>query len=293
MVVPLAPSPSEKPYRPCNFTSPSRRRITLMNRVIDPMNHAAGRVVRLTRLSAEQLSSSESQALTIGSSCQNSPRESAWKGWHWRLVRQCREREDVQTMSGHRKRIQHFHDPGDCHELTFSTFHQKQLLTNDLWRKMLCTAIDRGIAGHKFRLIAFVLMPEHVHLLVYPTVLKENGDAPVDDLLYAIKRPFSFRIKQLLIQERSPLLAELTILERPGKTAFRFWQEGPGYDRNFSSEQAVIDAIDYIHNNPVSRGLAKKARDWKWSSARWYESDKQIVDPDLPTIHGLPWESFA
>jgi hypothetical protein len=32
--------------------------------------------------------------------------------------------------------------------------------------------------------------------------------------------------------------------------------------------------------------------EWKWSSARWYAADKQHVDADLPTIHGLPTEFF-
>jgi putative transposase len=54
-----------------------------------------------------------------------------------------------------------------------------------------------------------------------------------------------------------------------------------------------VASIDYFHANPVRAGLVMRARDWKWSSARWYESDKQIVDSDLPTIHGLPPEAFG
>jgi REP element-mobilizing transposase RayT len=50
------------------------------------------------------------------------------------------------------------------------------------------------VAGHNDRLVAFVYMPEHVHLLVYPT----PGFSPISELLKAIKRPYSFRIKKLL-----------------------------------------------------------------------------------------------
>jgi putative transposase len=108
-----------------------------------------------------------------------------------------------------------------------------------------------------------------------------------------IKRPFSGRVKKLLVAEHNPLLSQLTVMERPGKEAFRFWQEGPGYDRNLSSQKSVLAAIDYFHLNPVRRGLAARAVDWKWSSARWYASDGKEQDPDLPTIHGPPWELFA
>ena len=51
-------------------------------------------------------------------------------------------------------------------------------------------------------------------------------------------------------------------------------------------------AIDYIHLNPVRRGLAKRAVDWKWSSARFYASDAMAQDPDLPEVDGLPSETL-
>jgi putative transposase len=76
-------------------------------------------------------------------------------------------------------------------------------------------------------------------------------------------------------------------------TSARFWQEGPGYDRNLSSKETILAAIDYIHLNPVRRGLAARAIDWKWSSARWYASDGKDRDPDLSTIHGPPWELLS
>ena len=192
-------------------------------------------------------------------------------------------------MPSHRKNVKHYHESGDCHELTFSCYQRLPLLTNDDWRRQLCVSIDRALSRYSFRLVAFVLMPEHVHLLVYPTIAQPE----IDSFLSAVKRPYSFRIKQLLVKGNSPLLEQLTISERPGKMTFRYWQEGPGYDRNLSGEKATLAAIDYIHQNPVRRGLVTQARDWKWSSARWYESDAQLVDPDLPTIHGLPWEFFV
>jgi putative transposase len=195
-------------------------------------------------------------------------------------------------MQGYRKRLKRYHEPGDSHELTFSTYHQLELLTRDDWRAMLCRSIDRAVENHKYRLIAFVLMPNHVHLLVHPTEVKPGELPDLDVLLSAIKRPFSYRVKQLLIAEQSPLVQQLTVMERPGKPVFRFWQEGSGYDRNLRSEKALISSIDYLHNNPVRAGFVKHAREWKWSSARWYESVGKLVDPDLPTIHGLPPEAF-
>ena len=191
-------------------------------------------------------------------------------------------------MTEHRKLIRHFHEPGDLHELTFSCYRRMPLLTNEVWCELLCRSIDQAAERWEFHLVAFVMMPEHVHLLVLPVAKLVQ----VDKFLSAVKQPYSVRIKRILQQGNSPLLDRLTIQERPGKMSFRYWQEGPGYDRNLSKERTVMSAIDYIHANPVRRGLCRTAVDWKWSSARWYASDSKSVDPDLPTIHGLSWDFF-
>ncbi|QDT89652.1 REP-associated tyrosine transposase [Gimesia algae] len=191
-------------------------------------------------------------------------------------------------MTRNRKRIRHYHELGDCHELTFSCFQNKFLLTNADWNLLLCESINRALARYEFGLIAFVIMPNHLHLLVYP----KQQECQVDRFLFAIKRPFSYRIKQLLQETQDRLLDDLTIRDRPGSTVFRFWQEGAGYDRNLSSLKAVEASIDYIHMNPVRKKLVDQSRDWKWSSARWYESEGELVDSDLPELSGLPWDFF-
>ena len=90
-------------------------------------------------------------------------------------------------------------------------------------------------------------MPEHVHLLVYPT-----GEANVSRLLGQLKQPFSKEIKQVLVEHRSPLLGKLTVRERPGKTCYRFWQEGPGFDRNLFTPDA-IGGLDRLPSSQSGR----------------------------------------
>jgi putative transposase len=151
---------------------------------------------------------------------------------------------------------------------------------------MLAESIDRAMVGHRYRLAAFVFMPEHVHLMIYPLAEADTIDA----VLKAIKRPFSYRIKQLLIQSRSRLLERLTIRQRPGVMTFRYWQEGPGYDRNLTRRSTILADIDYLHHNPVRRGLVQTAVDWRWSSARFYLLDPPQQYSSLPTVHSLPAE---
>ena len=184
---------------------------------------------------------------------------------------------------GHRKRVKHWHEPGHAHELTFSCYQRFPLLDDDGRKRLLSQAIDRPVERYSFDLVAFVYMPEHVHLIVLP----RGDEAPIDKLLWAIKRPSSFRIKQQLQQQRSPWLQPLTIRERPGTTVFRFWQEGPGYDRNLIKQEVMIEALEYVHLNPVRRGLCEFPEQWKWSSWHHYHEPDRPPDPDLPRVHGI------
>jgi putative transposase len=161
------------------------------------------------------------------------------------------------------------------------------LLTNDTWREMLSRAIDAAGQRHHWRLTAFVFMPEHVHLLWFPL----PAASKTEHLLKAIKRPYSYRIKQILAEHCSPLLGRLTIRQRPGVTTFRYWQEGPGYDRNLDNEQSVLAAIQYMHENPVRRGLCRHFLEWQWSSARWYSDLTE--DRSLPKLTPLPPHFFG
>jgi putative transposase len=173
----------------------------------------------------------------------------------------------------HRKTVQHFHEVGHLHELTFSCLHRMPLLTNDTWREKLARCVEAASREAAVELVGFVFMPEHVHLLVYPTAPNPS----IARYLARIKQPFSKQIKGILAEQGSRLLQRLTVLERPGKTCFRFWQEGIG------------SSLEYIHNNPVQRGLCQHAVDWKWSSARYYLAlPARQQCPELPLIHGLP-----
>jgi putative transposase len=185
----------------------------------------------------------------------------------------------------HRKLVKHYHEPGDLHELTFSCYQRQPLLTNDTRRRQLAYFIDLAGEELEVRLAAFVFMPEHVHLIVVPT----TPEPAIDRYLARLKQPFSKWVKDQLNEAKSPLVDRLTVEERPGKTCIRFWQEGPGYDRNLTTPSVIEAAIDYIHMNPVRRGLVKRAADWKWSSASWYLLDPpRQRPPGLPFIHGLP-----
>ena len=89
------------------------------------------------------------------------------------------------------------------------------LLANDDWRSRLCKAIDAAGKKCQVESVGFVLMPEHIHLLIYPMSDSVSGNIP--EYLSQLKEPFSKEIKRLLSDAKSPLLKKLTVRERPGK----------------------------------------------------------------------------
>jgi len=61
-----------------------------------------------------------------------------------------------------------------------------------------------------------------------------------------------------------------------------FWQDGGGYDRNIVSDRELYEKVQYIHDNPVRRGLIGRPADWPWSSARWYERREGLAMDSFP-----------
>ena len=187
--------------------------------------------------------------------------------WAWKT---CARRRGVAQfepqVSGtmdYRKTCKRFNNPGEAHALTFSCFQRRPFLSKDRSRQWLIDAIARARSLHRFHVWAYVLMPEHAHLLIWPA----QPVYDISDILSSIKQSVAKRALLYIRKEAPGFLAHMTDRQPNGKTSYRFWQRGGGYDRNVIEPMAVHDHIDYFHYNPVRRGLCAKPEDWYWSSA--------------------------
>ncbi len=161
--------------------------------------------------------------------------------------------------------------PNHVHYLTFSCFHRQQLLTSDDFRLMLLESWNEAREVGRFAVWAYVLMPEHVHLLVYP---REDNYA-MNKILRLLKERFTRRVVGYW-RDRSPdLLSRIQCL-RGQCMVHRFWQEGGGYDRNLYEWKTIQRTIDYIEWNPVRRKLVTNPTEWPWSSAGARNGRKDI-----------------
>jgi len=119
--------------------------------------------------------------------------------------------------------------------------------------------LKRVRSSYDLDILAYVVMPEHCHLLLLPN----QEQYSISTILRVIKAP----VAKYALNQFPKLRDQCTVMATDDVQSFQFWQPGGGYDRNMWTEEAIQNSIVYIHNNPVKRGLCATPEDWPWSSA--------------------------
>jgi putative transposase len=130
---------------------------------------------------------------------------------------------------------------GCFHFITFSCHHRQPHLGSAAARGLFERSHEAMRLRYDFVVCGYVVMPEHVHLLV-----SEPKKTILSKAIQALKLSVS-------VQSR----------ERP------FWQPRY-YDFNVHNAEKRVEKLRYMHRNPVKRGLVEKPEDWAWSSFRHY-----------------------
>ena len=144
------------------------------------------------------------------------------------------------------------------HFITFSCYRRRPFLRTGRRRDMVLRALERSRQTYRFHVVGYVVMPEHVHLLI-----SEPEVAAPSTAIKALKQAVAKRIANSRRRRRSIQLDLFT------ETAFHFWQ-ARFYDFNVWSAKKWLEKLRYMHRNPVKRGLVPRPEDWRWSSYRYY-----------------------
>jgi Transposase and inactivated derivatives len=178
----------------------------------------------------------------------------------------------------HRKTRRAINEPGHAHFLTCSCSRKLPLLSKDRSRQWVIDSLEEVRQRFDVLLNAYVIMPDHIHLLITP----RQPEYKMSTLLAAIKRPVSQAAKEYLIEANQLQWIERLTARHGDRLVFRFWLPGGGFDENIFKTKTIEQIIDYIHANPVRRGLCERPTDWYWSSAKAYAGLEPIairVDP--------------
>ena len=134
-----------------------------------------------------------------------------------------------------------YQQTGNLHFVTFSCHGRQPFLATESARSLFLDALERVRQRYEFFVSGYVVMPEHVHLLI-----SEPPEEQLDRAIKAIKLSVTLRSKR-----------------RP------FWQ-ARYYDFNVFTERKRVEKLQYMHRNPVVRGLVSRPEDWPWSSFLHY-----------------------
>jgi putative transposase len=139
--------------------------------------------------------------------------------------------------------LKRFQRSESLHFITFSCFHRLPFLSSAETKSAFEDLLEETRARHNACVYAYVLMPEHVHLL-----LNEPPNILLGLFLKSLKQMSSRKLKG---------------------SSEHFWQ-ARYFDANIRGEEARTEVIRYIHRNPVKRGLVETPEQYPWSSYDHY-----------------------
>ena len=172
------------------------------------------------------------------------------------------------------KGLKRYYGRGDLHFLTFSCYRRLPLLKTMRVRNLFVQALGKIRERYRFLLVGYVVMPNHVHLLI-----SEASKATPSVVLKVLKQRVSRDLRRS--KRRAPAgQLRLAFAKGDGSLA-RFWQPR-FYDFNVWSKKKVREKLDYMHANPVIRKLVDHPRDWPWSSWSFYAKGEAGLVPIHP-----------
>ncbi len=163
----------------------------------------------------------------------------------------------------YRKTCKRHNEPGHAHYLTFSCFHRQPFLDRDRAREWMVQAMELARRTHDLELWAYVIMPEHVHLIIFP----RQESYSIAAILNTIKQSVSKKALAFVAHTPPHSCAECSIASR---TATSRIASGSGVADSTAISGAPAtfwEKIDYVHANPVRRHLCGAPEEWPWSSA--------------------------
>lgn len=167
-------------------------------------------------------------------------------------------------------------DPAHLYFITTSAIQHLHLFARDSVKRIILDSLHFQRTAGRMKLFAFVIMPNHIHLIAQFNETYTPGDAMRD-----LKRHTARMIlRQAHAQNQMDILTRLQQLNRAPGQVFKVWEEG--YDaRDIFSTRFLQQKMDYLHANPCQPhwNLAAQPEAYPWSSARFYLADQPCIIP--------------
>jgi REP-associated tyrosine transposase len=137
--------------------------------------------------------------------------------------------------------------------------------------------LDEVRRRYGFALVGYVVMPEHVHLLMSGP---EIGDS--SKVLQVLQQ----RVSKAMRERKRGARKQMELQFDVEAEAPVFWQRR-FYDFNVWGEKKLREKLNYMPRNRVVRGLVKHPKDWSWSSGSFYEKGEEgMIEIELAGMSG-------
>ena len=153
--------------------------------------------------------------------------------------------------------LKRYYGARDLHFITCSCYRRQPLLGTATRRDLFLDILEETRLRYGFVVVGFVVMPEHVHLLISEP---QVGDP--SSVMQVVKQRFAQRI--LSRPRQHPVDRQ-----GPAREPIHVW-EARFYDFNVWTKKKRVEKLRYMHRNPVKRGLVEAPEQWIWSSFRSY-----------------------
>jgi REP element-mobilizing transposase RayT len=166
--------------------------------------------------------------------------------------------------------------------ITVVAAHRLPVFRKEAVKLVACKAIDEARKSGGFLLFAYVIMPDHLHLLT------NEPDTSANVLRY-LKGITAKRILDYLKENNyHSSLAKLRHQSWKRNHEYSLWQQEKNVLSVFS-ESVFMQKVNYIHLNPVRAGLVERAIDYRWSSARIWRQCPIEDEPLSVDIDRIKW----
>ena len=164
-----------------------------------------------------------------------------------------------------------FHIEGHVYYITTVVFNRLPVFRRPSFVIPLFDSLNFYRFRQSFKLLGYVIMPDHLHLMIWP-----SGTARVSDIMRDFKE---FTSKRIIWQAEVEGITDWLNAFRQagavtGRSTNKVWQDSY-WDENVFTESFLKQKLQYIHLNPVRAGLVAHPKDYMYSSYRNYEYDQE------------------
>jgi len=169
------------------------------------------------------------------------------------------------------KGLKRIYGQGHLHFITFSCYRRLPLLRSARARNEFVRSLDRVRKEYGFKLVGYVVMPEHVHLLI-----SEPARGTLSTVLKMLKQRVSRLLRYQPPRRVSDAHRSFQSAWLPDSCLPQFWQKR-FYDFNVWSRKKKVEKLGYMHANPLKRGLVDDPKHWPWSSYAFYQQRGEVL----------------